>query len=384
MTWEQRMIIGIPSETKPQERRVAAVPAMVHDLVEQGHRVLVQAGAGLGAGISDAQFQAAGAELAADAAAVWGEAGLIVKVKEPLPAEYALLRPGQVLFTYLHLAASRALTDAMLASGAHCFAYETLTRDGRLPLLAPMSEVAGRMAVLAGAWHLGAHHGGRGLLLGGVPGVLPAKVVVLGGGSVGAEAAKMAAGLGANVVVMDIDLDRLRQLAEILPSNVTTLASSAHAIREQLPGADLVIGAVLVGGARAPILIRRADLALMQDDGPVLVDVAIDQGGCFETSRPTTHAEPTYVVDGVLHYCVANIPGAVPRTATFALTNATKPYVELLAGLLQREGVRDAAAHPVLGTAANVLAGELTHPAVAEAFGLPWRAPEQVLAAGKG
>jgi alanine dehydrogenase len=369
------MIIGIPKEIKPQERRVAAVPAMVHDLTEQGHQVLVQAGAGQGAGITDAQFAAAGAELVADAAAVWGAAELIVKVKEPLPEEYPLIRPGQVLFTYFHLAASRALTDAMLASGAHCFAYETLTADDRLPLLAPMSEVAGRMAVQAGAFYLEAHNGGRGLLLGGVPGVLPAKVLIIGGGSVGTEAAKMAAGLGANVIVMDIDLERLRHLADILPPNVTTLASSRHALREQLPGADLVIGAVLLSGGRAPVLLRRGDLALMQDDGPVLVDVAIDQGGCFETSRPTTHAEPTFVVDGVVHYCVANIPGAVPRTATFALTNATKPYVELLAGLLDDGGPAAAAAHPVLGTAANVVAGELTQPAVAAAFGLDWRAP---------
>jgi alanine dehydrogenase len=374
------MIIGIPTETKPQERRVAAVPALVHDLAEQGHRVLVQRGAGLGAGITDDQFAAAGAELAADAAGLWGAAELIVKVKEPLPEEYRLIRPGQVLFTYFHLAASRELTDAMLASGACCFAYETLTVNGRLPLLAPMSEVAGRMAVQAGAFYLEAHNGGRGLLLGGVPGVLPAKVLIIGGGNVGAEAAKMAAGLGANVIIMDIDLDRLRHLAEVLPGNVTTLASSRHALRELLPSADLVIGAVLVSGARAPVLIRRDDLALMQDDGPVLVDVAIDQGGCFETSRPTTHAEPTYVVDGVLHYCVANIPGAVPRTATFALTNATKPYVELLAQLVDAEGVSAAASHPVLSTAANVLAGELTHPAVADAFGLPWRAPADVLA----
>ena len=373
------MIIGIPTEIKPQERRVAAVPALVHDLCEQGHAVLVQRGAGLSAGISDAQFDAAGARLVADAAEVWGAAELVLKVKEPLPEEYPLVRPGQVLFTYFHLAASRALTDAMLASGAHCFAYETLKVRGQLPLLAPMSEVAGRMAVQAGAFYLEAHNGGRGVLLGGVPGVAPANVLILGGGNVGTEAAKMAAGLGANVVVMDIDLDRLRHLAEVLPANVTTLASSTHALRERLPTADLVIGAVLVSGARAPVLIRRQDLALMHDDGPVLVDVAIDQGGCFETSRPTTHAEPTYVVDGVLHYCVANIPGAVPRTATFALTNATKPYVELLAKLVGERGVGAAASHPVLGTAANVLAGELTQPAVADAFGMPWRQPADVV-----
>ncbi len=376
------MIIGVPTEIKPQERRVAAVPALVHDLSEQGHEVLVQRGAGLGAGIADAQFAAAGARIIPAAAGVWGAAELVLKVKEPLPDEYPMIRPGQVLFTYFHLAASRELTDAMLASGAHCFAYETLTVRGRLPLLAPMSEVAGRMAVQAGAFYLEAHNGGRGVLLGGVPGVAPARVLVLGGGNVGTEAAKMAAGLGANVVVMDIDLERLRRLAEILPPNVTTLASSTHALRELLPTADLVIGAVLVSGARAPVLIRRRDLALMHDDGPVLVDVSIDQGGCFETSRPTTHAEPTYVVDGVLHYCVANIPGAVPRTATFALTNATKTYVERLAELLGTQGVTAAGAHPVLGTAANVLAGELTQPAVAEAFGLPWRAPADIVVAG--
>jgi len=287
------MRIGIPTETKSQERRIAAVPAMVHDLVAQGHRVVVQRGAGVGAGIADARFEAAGAQLAEHAATVWGDAELIVKVKEPLPAEYPLIRRGQLLFTYFHFAASRELTEAMLASGAHCFAYETLTLKGRLPLLAPMSEVAGRMSVQAGACCLEAQNGGRGVLLGGVPGVAPANVLVLGGGNVGTEAARMAAGLGANVSVMDIDLERLQYLAQILPANVTTLASSAHALRELLPTADLVVGAVLVSGARAPTLIERRDLALMHDDGPVLVDVAIDQGGCFETSRPTTHAEPT-------------------------------------------------------------------------------------------
>ncbi|KAA6184008.1 alanine dehydrogenase [Thiohalocapsa marina] len=369
------MIIGVPKEIKEQENRVGAVPAMVHDLVTAGHRVLVQAGAGSGAGILDDQFAQAGAEIVADAAAVYGAAELVVKVKEPLPQEYPLLRPGQMLFTYFHFAASRGLTEAMCASGVHCFAYETLTVAGHLPLLTPMSEVAGRMSVQIGAFFLEAHKGGRGILLGGVPGVEPARVLVLGGGHVGANAARIAAGLGADVLVMDVDLQRLRWLSDIMPANVRTLASSPYALREQLPSADLVIGAVLVSGARAPMLIRREDLKLMRDDGPVIVDVAIDQGGCVETSRPTTHAEPTFVVDGVVHYCVANMPGAVPRTATFALTNATGPYVRLLADL----GMAAAAAHPVLRTAANVLAGQVTHAAVAEAFGLEFRAPGDVI-----
>jgi alanine dehydrogenase len=368
------MIIGIPKEIKAQENRVGAVPAMVHDLVEGGNRVLVEAGAGLGAGIRDEQFAHAGAEVLASAAEVY-EADMIVKVKEPLPEEYGLIRPGQILFTFFHFAASRELTEAMLASGAHCFAYETLTVSGTRPLLKPMSEVAGRMSAQVGAFSLEAHQGGRGILLGGVPGVEPANVLVLGGGNVGSHAARMAAGLGARVVVMDIDIDRLRRLDAIMPANVTTLASSPYALRERLHDADLIIGAVLVAGARAPTLIRREDLKVMQSDGPVIVDIAIDQGGCVETSRPTTHAEPTFVVDGVLHYCVANMPGAVPRTATFALTNATKPYAHRLAEL----GARGAAADPVLGTAANILAGEVTHPGVADAFGLPCRMPAEVL-----
>jgi alanine dehydrogenase len=368
------MLIGIPKEIKQQENRVGAVPAMVHDLVASGHRVLVEAGAGFAAGILDDHYVHAGAEIAATADEVYRQAELIVKVKEPLPEEYPLLRPGQILFTFFHFAASRDLTEAMCASGAHCFAYETLTVNGQRPLLTPMSEVAGRMSVQAGAFFLEAHKGGRGILLGGVPGVEPANVLILGCGNVGANAAKMAAGLGANVVVMDIDLERLRRLDEIMPPNVTTLASSPYALRERLHSADLIVGAVLVSGARAPTLIRHEDLKLMHDDGPVIVDVAIDQGGCVETSRPTTHAEPTFVVDGVLHYCVANMPGAVPRTATFALTNATSPYAQLLADL----GPKAAAAHPILSTAANVLAGQVTHPAVADAFGLDYRAPDDV------
>ena len=266
----------------------------------------------------------------------------------------------------LMLAKRPDVREAMIASGTHCFAYETLTVDGRRPILTPMSEVAGRMSVQVGACFLEAHKGGRGILIAGVPGVEPANVLILGCGNVGANAAKMAAGLGANVVVMDTDLERLRRLEEIMPPNVTTLASSSYSLRERLHTADLIVGAVLVSGARAPTLIRREDLRLMHDDGPVIVDVAIDQGGCVETSRATTHAKPTFVVDGVVHYCVANMPGAVPRTATFALTNATKPYVHVLADL----GVTAAARHPVLSTAANILAGQVTHSGVATAFGL--------------
>jgi alanine dehydrogenase len=365
------LIVGIPTEIRPQEHRVGAVPALVHDLTAGGHQVLVQAGAGLGAGLLDEDYREAGARIAADAAAVYGEADLIVKVKEPLSDEIALIRPGQILFAFFHFAASRELTEAMLASGAHCFAYETLTVGGERPLLAPMSEIAGRMAAQVGACHLGAHHGGRGVLLGGVPGVARANVLVLGGGNVGANAARMVAGLGANVSIFDVDLDRLRRLDIVMPANVQTIASSEYALRQRLPTADLVIGAVLVSGARAPTLIRRAELALMHDDGPVIVDVAIDQGGCVETSRPTTHAAPTFLVDGVLHYCVANMPGAVPRTATFALTNASSPYVRRFADI----GLEAAVADQVLATAANVVAGRLTHRAVAETFGIDWCQP---------
>ncbi len=368
------MIVGIPTEIKPQEHRVGAVPALVHDLVAGGHEVVVQSGAGLGAGLDDDAYRDAGARIVAEAAAVYVDADLIVKVKEPLADEYPLIRPGQSLFTYFHFAASRALTDAMLASGAHCFAYETLTVGNERPLLAPMSEIAGRMAAQVGACHLAAHHGGRGVLMGGVPGVAPARVLVLGGGNVGANAARMAAGLGADVTILDIDLERLRRLDAVMPANVRTLASSDYALREHLPSVDLIIGAVLVNGARAPVLIRRADLALMHDDGPVIVDVAVDQGGCVETSRPTTHADPTFTVDGVLHYCVANMPGAFPRTATFALTNATAPYIRRLADL----GPQAAASDPILASAANILDGNVTQPAVAEAFDLDYRPPTEV------
>ncbi|MFN6145144.1 MAG: alanine dehydrogenase [Planctomycetota bacterium] len=368
------MIIGVPKEIKAQENRVGAVPAMVLDLVGAGHTVLVQASAGLGAGVSDEAYAKVGAKVVATAAEVYGGADMIVKVKEPLPAEYPLIKKGQLLFTYFHFAASRELTDAMLKSGAHCFAYETLIHRNSLPLLTPMSEVAGRMAVQVGAVCLEKHYGGRGILLGGIPGVEPATVVILGGGVVGTNAAKMAAGLGADVRLLDIDLDRLRYLSDVMPANVTLLHSSPITVREQIVHADLVIGAVLVQGARAPRLIRREDLKTMKE-GSVVVDVAVDQGGCIETCKPTTHADPTYVVDGVMHYCVANMPGAVPRTSTFGLTNATGPWAKKIAGM----GAAKAAQDPVLGTAANVLAGVCTHQGVAEAFGMPYRAPNSVL-----
>jgi alanine dehydrogenase len=368
------MIIGVPKEIKAQENRVGAVPAMVLDLVAAGHTVLVQSGAGLGAGVSDEAYTKVGAKMVGSAAEVYAKADMIVKVKEPLPAEYSLIKKGQVLFTYFHFAAARELTDAMMKSGAHCFAYETLVHRGSLPLLTPMSEVAGRMAVQVGAVCLEKHYGGRGILIGGIPGVEPATVVILGGGVVGTNAAKMAAGLGADVRLMDIDLDRLRYLSDVMPANVTLLHSSPIAIREQIVHADLVIGAVLVQGARAPRLIRREDLKTMKE-GAVIVDVAVDQGGCIETCRPTTHAEPTFVVDGVLHYCVANMPGAVPRTSTFGLTNATGPWAKKLAGM----GAAKAAQDPSLGTAANILAGVCTHQGVADAFNLPYHAPNSVL-----
>ncbi|MCB9662578.1 MAG: alanine dehydrogenase [Alphaproteobacteria bacterium] len=370
------MRIGVPTEIKPQEARVGATPAMVHDLVAAGHEVVVQAGAGDGAGLRDHEYRHAGAQLTSEVDAVW-DADLVIKVKEPLEAEWPRIRPGQLLFTYFHFAADEALTRAMLDAGATCFAYETLTPDGRrLPLLQPMSMVAGRMAAQVAASSLERHRGGRGVLLGGVPGVEPATVLVLGGGVVGAEAARIAAGMGATVIVLDIDLDRLRALADTLPPNVHTVHSSPYAIRQLLPRADVVIGAVLLHGARAPVLVRREDLGRMKSDGPVLIDVAVDQGGCIETCRPTTHADPTYVVDGVLHYCVANMPGAVPRTSTFALSAATTPWALALAGM----GARAAVAHPVLGTAANVVAGHVTHPGVAQAFDLPHLPPAEALA----
>ncbi|MBY0397238.1 MAG: alanine dehydrogenase, partial [Thermoleophilia bacterium] len=320
------MIVGVPKEIKADEYRVALLPVGAEELTAAGHQVLIEAGAGLGSGITDAQYAEAGATLVDGPERVWAEADLIMKVKEPLPAEWPRIRPGQVLFTYFHFAADLALTKAILDSGCTAIAYETL-RDprGGLPLLTPMSEVAGRMSIQQGAKFLERPQEGRGILLAGVPGVAPAEVVILGGGVVGANAAKVAAGLGANVSILDINLDRLRYLDDIMPPNVTTLYSDRHTVRDAVVRADLVVGAVLITGARAPRLVNRDDLARMKN-GAVIVDVAIDQGGCVETSKPTTHGHPTYVVDGVVHYCVTNMPGAVGRTSTYALCNVTLPY----------------------------------------------------------
>lgn len=369
------MIVGTPKEIKIHENRVALVPAGVLDLVNAGNKVLIEKGAGLGCGISDEEFAGAGATIVNTAAEVWGAADMIVKVKEPIGPEYKLCRKGQCVFTYFHFAASRELLDAMVSSGASCLAYETLEVGNRLPLLTPMSEVAGRMAVQEGAKFLEKPMGGRGVLLGGIPGVEPGNVLILGGGVVGTHAALMAAGLGANVSLLDVNLDRLRELSQYLPKNVTLLYSTPYAVREQLRQADLVIGAVLIPGAAAPRLVRREDLKIMKP-GSVIVDVAIDQGGCVETAKPTTHAEPTYVVDGVIHYGVANMPGAVARTSTYGLTNATIRYVKQLA----REGARNAILNdPVMRTAANVLNGKVTYEAVAKSFGVPYTAPEAAL-----
>lgn len=364
------MIIGVPKETKLDEYRVAMLPVGAEELSRAGHRVLIEAGAGLGSGIPDLDYADAGGEMVSTAAEVFSQADLIVKVKEPLPPEWPLIQSGQTIFTYFHFAADRQLTEAMLKSGATCLAYETL-RDaqGRLPLLTPMSEVAGRMSIQEGAKFLERPQMGRGILLAGVPGVAPAHVTVLGGGVVGANAAKIAAGFQADVVILDVNMDRLRYLDDVMPANVNCLFSDRHTIREQLRRADLVIGSILIPGAKAPRLVRREDLKLMKP-GSVIIDVAIDQGGCVETSRPTTHSEPTYIVDDVVHYCVTNMPGAVGRTSTFALCNVTLPWVLTLAN----SGVQAAIAKsPPLAAALNIDAGRVTNQAVAETFGLEWR-----------
>ena len=369
------MKIGVPKEIKTNEHRVALIPSGVASLAEAGHVVLVEHSAGLGSGFTDEQYRSAGAQIT-DADTLWSASELIVKVKEPIREEWPRLRAGQVLFTYFHFAASRELTQALLDSGAICIAYETVAQpSGELPLLTPMSEVAGRMAVQEGAKYLEKQHGGRGVLLGGVPGVAPAHVVVIGGGVVGSHAARLAAGMGARVTIMDVSLERLRCLDETLPANVQTLFSNRHNLLEQLPGADLVIGCVLIPGAAAPRLIQRADLKLMQL-GAVIVDVAVDQGGCMETTRPTTHENPIYVVDGIIHYAVANMPGGVPRTATLALTNATFPYLLQLANKGWQQALRD---NTALRQGLNIAAGKITYPAVADAFGLPCTAPESFL-----
>jgi alanine dehydrogenase len=364
------MKIGVPREIKTHEYRVGLTPAAVRELVSHGHSVLVQQSAAVSIGFPDAAYRAAGATIAPDAEAVFAEADLVVKVKEPQPAEIALLRSGQVLFTYLHLAADREQTLGLLASGATCIAYETVTDSrGSLPLLAPMSEVAGRMSVQVGAHCLEREQGGAGVLLGGVPGVPSGRVVVIGGGVAGTHAATMAVGIGATVTVIDKSLPRLRELEQQFPSQLHTLFSTTDAIEHAVTDADLVIGAVLVPGAAAPRLVTREMVRRMRP-GSVIVDIAIDQGGCCETSRPTTHAQPTFVDEGVVHYCVTNMPGAVARTSTLALGNATLPFVLALAG----QGWRAAlAADPHLLAGLNVHAGQVTHPAVAEALGLAYR-----------
>ena len=361
------MIVGIPKEIKNNENRVSMTPAGVRELVKRGHTVYVQHTAGENSGFPNAEYERAGAHILPTIEEVYAIAEMIVKVKEPIEPEYKLVRRGQLVFTYFHFACDRALTEAMLQSRATCLAYETVVdKQGTLPLLIPMSEVAGRMSVQEGARFLEKPQGGKGILLGGVPGVKPAKVLVLGGGVVGTEAALMAAGLGADVTVCDISLPRLRHLAEFMPKNVKTMFSSTYNIEQELPTTDLVIGAVLIPGAKAPHLITREMLGMMKK-GSVMVDVAIDQGGCFETSRPTTHAEPVYEVDGIIHYCVANIPGAVPFTSTLALTNATLPYALRLAD----KGWQQACAEdPGLKLGLNVVDGKVTFPGVAEAFGM--------------
>ena len=372
------MKIGVPKEIKTNENRIALVPAGAEALTAAGHSVFVEKGAGEGSGFPDELYVQAGAKIVPDAAAAWGEAEMVMKVKEPIEKEWQHLRSDLMVFTYFHFAADEDLTRAHLKSGATCIAYETVELPTReLPLLTPMSEVAGRMAVQEGAKYLEKLYGGRGVLLGGVPGVAPAKVVILGGGVVGVNSAKMAAGLGAKVTVMDVSLERLRYLSDVMPANVQLIYSNRHNVLEQIRTADLVVGGVLIPGAKAPKLIRRDDLRTMQP-GSVIVDVAVDQGGCVETIRPTTHENPTYVVDGVIHYGVANMPGGVPRTSTLALTNATLPYALQLANKGWRRALHDS---PALRKGLNMTEGAVTYPAVGEAFGLASEEPTRFLAA---
>ena len=365
------MIVGAPKEIKRDEYRVSLLPVGVEELTRAGHRVLVETGAGLGSGITDQEYAKSGAELVGTAKEVFGRSDMIIKVKEPQPGEVAMVRRGQIMFTYFHLAADKALTESLAASGVVAVAYETLSDvNGRLPLLTPMSEVAGRMSIQEGAKYLERPQMGRGILLAGVPGVEPANITILGGGVVGANAARIAAGFRANISLLDINMDRLRYLDDIMPPNVTVLFSDRHTVREQLRVADLVVGAVLVPGAKAPRLIEREDLKLMKP-GSVIIDVAVDQGGCVATTKPTTHSDPTYVVDDVLHYCVANMPGAVGRTSTFALCNVTLPWALQIAN----RGVQAAASSlPPVARAINVYEGEITNRAVAETFGMKFSA----------
>jgi alanine dehydrogenase len=371
------MVIGVPKEIKTDEYRVSMVPAGVEILTRAGHTVLVEAGAGLGTSIADAEYAEHGAEVLETAAEVWRRSDLIVKVKEPLDAEFPHIRPEQVLFTYFHLAASEALTRTLLERRCVCIAYETIQEaDGSLPLLTPMSEVAGRMAIQEGAKYLERPQEGRGILLSGVPGVPPANIVILGGGVVGLNAAKIAAGIGALVTILDVNVDRLRYLDDVMPQNVFTLYSNPVNVRRMLGEADLLIGAVLVRGDRAPVLVSREMLGLMKSRA-VIVDVAVDQGGCVETIRPTTHSHPTYMVDGILHYGVANMPGAVAGTSTFALTNCTLPYLRQLAGEGWRTALRNNLA---LRKGLNLAEGQTTFRPVADLFGLPFIEPETLLA----
>jgi alanine dehydrogenase len=364
----ESLIVGVPKEIKRDEYRVALLPVGVEELTRAGHQVLVEAGAGLGSGIPDDRYLENGAELLHDPGELYARSDLVIKVKEPLPSEWPLLRPGQVIFTYFHFAADRELTQAVLDSGVTAVAYETLRDErGQLPLLTPMSEVAGRMSIQEGAKYLERPQMGRGILLGGVPGVAPANITILGGGVVGANAAKVAAGFGANIGLLDINMDRLRYLDDVMPPNVDCLFSDRHTIREQLKRADLVIGAVLIPGAKTPRLIDEEDLRLMQP-GSVIIDVAIDQGGCVATSRPTTHSEPTYIVEQVLHYCVTNMPGAVGRTSTYALCNVTLPWALEIAN----RGILAAAQFlKPIARAVNIMDHEVTNQAVAATFGLP-------------
>lgn len=362
------MIVGVPKEIKRDEYRVAILPVGVEELVRAGHQVLVEEGAGLGSGLTDAMYLKHGAEMVSTATEVFARSEMILKVKEPMAAEWPMLRRGQIVFTYFHFAADRQLTESVLKSGATAVAYETLRDDqGRLPLLTPMSEVAGRMSIQEGAKYLERPQQGRGILLGGVPGVAPAHITILGGGIVGANAAKVAAGFGADICLLDINMDRLRYLDDVMPANVDVLFSDRHILREQLQRADLVIGAVLIPGAKAPRLIERQDLAMMKP-GSVIIDVAIDQGGCVATSRPTTHSEPTYIVDEVLHYCVTNMPGAVGRTSTYALCNVTLPWALIIAN----RGIESAAQLKPVARAINIMDGEVTNEPVAKTFGMTY------------
>ena len=370
------MIIGVPKEIKNNENRVALTPAGAKELIKRGHQVYVQQTAGIGSGFSDDDYKSAGASILPSIEATYQIAEMIMKVKEPIESEYSLIKPNQLLFTYFHFASYEPLTKAMVASKAICLAYETVEKaDRSLPLLVPMSEVAGRMAIQKGANYLEKPLGGRGILLGGVPGVLPAKVLILGGGIVGTQAAWMAAGLGADVIIMDVSLPRMRYLADVMPANVKTMMSNEYNIREQIKQADLIVGAVLIPGAKAPHLITK-DMLKDMKKGAVLVDVAVDQGGCIETCKPTTHENPTYIIDDVVHYCVANMPGAVPYTSTLALTNATLPYAIQLADKGWKKAAQE---NSDLVPGLNVIQGDIVYKAVAEAFAMPYTPVEKYL-----